>query len=81
MACWPRPGAWRCDNHPVLGADLLHAFGNTPDLQGAACLANRDLFGRCTEPGASASYPQAIQTCLHECPVFAQCRAWAASCR
>jgi len=27
------PGAWRCDNHPVLGADLLHAFGNTPDLQ------------------------------------------------
>jgi hypothetical protein len=52
----------------VLGADLLHAFGNTPDLQGAACLANRDLFGRCTEPGASASYPQAIQTCLHECP-------------
>ena len=51
------PGAWRCDNHPVLGADLLHAFGNTPDLQGAACLAHRDLFNRCTEPGASAELP------------------------
>jgi hypothetical protein len=59
----------------VLGADPLHAFADTPNLSGAACVDHHELFDACTERGANLSYALAIKIC-QGCPALTPCRAW-----
>lgn len=59
--------------------DLLRTLAETPDLPGAACMAHREVFDRCTAKAAKpSSYARAIQVCA-DCPALPKCRAWVRS--
>ncbi len=56
--------------------DLLHELTAGPDLRGAACVAERDVFDMCLERGvAGRVYELAIRICA-QCPALAPCADW-----
>jgi hypothetical protein len=55
--------------------DLLRELAATPDLPGAACVGERDVFDACTERGAHRVYTLAVRICS-QCPALAACSAW-----
>ncbi len=62
--------------HPAAAVELLSALAATPDLPGAACVREREVFDACLERGAGYRlYPLAIRVCA-KCPALAACRAW-----
>lgn len=60
--------------------DLLRDLTATPDLQGAACVDQLDVFDACLERGAAAraAYPRAIRVCAG-CPALRACSDWVES--
>jgi hypothetical protein len=64
----------------VLGADLLHAFADTPDLSGALCARaeHRAVFDAAMNRGAALSYERAKTICA-QCPPLTPCKAWVES--
>ncbi len=55
--------------------DLLRELAATPDLPGAACVAEREVFDACLEKGCSHAYPLAIRICSG-CAALRACSAW-----
>jgi hypothetical protein len=65
--------------HPAAAAELLSALTAAPDLPGAACVSERDVFDACLERGSGGRfYARAIRVCAG-CPVLGACGAWVRS--
>ncbi len=57
-------------------AQLLATLATTPNLPGAACVAERETFDACLEPWASTRIcAAAIRVCA-TCPALGPCAAW-----
>ena len=81
VACWPRQGPGGV-TITLCSVPICCTPSGTPRTCGVPpAWPTAISLTAAPSLGPRRSYPQAIQTCLHECPVFAQCRAWAASCR
>jgi hypothetical protein len=63
-------------------ADLIATVVTTPNLPGAACVAEREPFDACIDPPAGRAhddgYARAIQVCAR-CPALQDCRRWVTS--
>lgn len=56
-------------------AGILGAIGAGPDLAGARCIGQWELFDQTDDPGMT---DRARSLCA-QCPVLARCRSWSAT--
>jgi hypothetical protein len=59
---------------------LANLLADAPDLPGAACVDQREVFDATAAAGANKFYDRAIRICSG-CPALPQCRSWASGLR